>query len=164
MPSWVLPVEWCWPTWELNSSTSNPLRGIPPGGLRGFGLGFFPFFSRNKKSLALNIKSEEGREILLKLIPQVDVLIENFGPGTMDRLGYGYQALSKIDPHSHLLRAERFSPGSLRKASGLGRNRPDDGGIGLYDRASRPTASRRIFHRGYRWSAVWCYRDPAGIA
>jgi len=63
-------------------------QGDPTRRLRGFGLGFFPFFSRNKKSLALNIKSEEGREILLKLIPQVDVLIENFGPGTMDRLGY----------------------------------------------------------------------------
>ena len=76
----------------------EPPQGDPTRRLRGFGLGFFPFFSRNKKSLALNIKSEEGREILLKLIPQVDVLIENFGPGTMDRLGYGYQELSKIDP------------------------------------------------------------------
>jgi crotonobetainyl-CoA:carnitine CoA-transferase CaiB-like acyl-CoA transferase len=49
--------------------------------LRGFGLGLFPFFNRNKKSLVLDLKSEQGKSILKKLIASADVLLENFGPG-----------------------------------------------------------------------------------
>ena len=55
--------------------------------LKGFGSGFFTYFNRNKKSISIDLKSEKGKEILLKLVEYVDVLIENFGPGTMDRLG-----------------------------------------------------------------------------
>jgi len=76
----------------------EPPKGDPTRKLKGFGTGFFPFFSRNKKSLALDIKSDEGREIILKLAGQADVLMENFGPGTMDRLGFGYEELSKLNP------------------------------------------------------------------
>jgi len=76
----------------------EPPQGDPTRDLKGFGTGFFPFFSRNKKSLALNIKSDEGREIIMKLAEQADILIENFGPGTMERLGYGYDELSKFNP------------------------------------------------------------------
>jgi len=97
----------------------EPPQGDPTRRLRGFGLGFFPFFSRNKKSLALNIKSEEGREILLKLFPQVDVLIENFGPGTMDRLGYGFQELSKIAPTLIYCALKGFLRGPYEKRHAL---------------------------------------------
>jgi crotonobetainyl-CoA:carnitine CoA-transferase CaiB-like acyl-CoA transferase len=76
----------------------EPPQGDPTRELKGFGTGFFPFFSRNKRSLALDIKSDEGREIILKLVGQADVLMENFGPGTMERLGYGYDELSKLNP------------------------------------------------------------------
>ena len=76
----------------------EPPQGDPTRELKGFGTGFFPFFSRNKKSLALDIKSEEGKEIILKLAGQADVLMENFGPGTMERLGYGYDELNKLNP------------------------------------------------------------------
>jgi crotonobetainyl-CoA:carnitine CoA-transferase CaiB-like acyl-CoA transferase len=64
--------------------------------LKGFGTGYFPFYNRNKKSLSIDIKSDQGREVIWKLVQESDVLVENFGPGTMDRLGYGYTALSKI--------------------------------------------------------------------
>ena len=76
----------------------EPPQGDPTRELKGFGTGFFPFFSRNKKSLALDIKSDEGREIILKLARQADVLMENFGPGTMERLDYGYDKLSELNP------------------------------------------------------------------
>jgi crotonobetainyl-CoA:carnitine CoA-transferase CaiB-like acyl-CoA transferase len=76
----------------------EPPQGDPTRELKGFGTGFFPFFSRNKKSLALDIKSDEGREIIMKLAEQTDVLMENFSPGTMERLGYGYDELSKLNP------------------------------------------------------------------
>jgi crotonobetainyl-CoA:carnitine CoA-transferase CaiB-like acyl-CoA transferase len=76
----------------------EPPQGDPTRDLKGFGTGFFPFFSRNKKSLALDIKSDEGREIIMKLAEQADVVVENFGPGTMERLGYGYDKLSELNP------------------------------------------------------------------
>jgi crotonobetainyl-CoA:carnitine CoA-transferase CaiB-like acyl-CoA transferase len=65
----------------------NPLKGISTRLLKGFGQGFFSCYSRNKKSLAIDIKSPEGKSVIEKLLATADVLIENFGPGTMDRLG-----------------------------------------------------------------------------
>lgn len=60
-----------------------------------------PFYScnRGKKSLAIDLKSDEGKEILLKLVAKSDVFIQNFRPGTIERMGFGYDALSKINPN-----------------------------------------------------------------
>lgn len=66
--------------------------------MRGFANGFFYAFNRNKRSLAVDLKSEDGKAIIRRLTPQSDVVIENYGPGTMDRLGLGYSVLSKINP------------------------------------------------------------------
>ncbi len=52
----------------------------------------------NKKSVSLNAKSPEGKEIFRKLAQSADVIIENFRPGVMDRLGIGYQAIAEINP------------------------------------------------------------------
>lgn len=58
---------------------------------------FFRQLNRNKKSLALNLKEEEGREIAKKLAARADILIEGFRPGVMEKLGLGYDELSKIN-------------------------------------------------------------------
>ena len=60
--------------------------------------GTFIILNRGKKSITLNIASEKGRDIVKRLVRQVDVLIENFSPGTMDKLGLGYDELCKINP------------------------------------------------------------------
>jgi CoA:oxalate CoA-transferase len=60
--------------------------------------GTFIILNRGKKSITLNIASEKGRDIVKKLVAQVDVVIENFSPGTMDKLGLGYKELCKINP------------------------------------------------------------------
>jgi len=52
----------------------------------------------NKKSLTLNLKMEEGKEIFRRLVKSADVLVENFRPGVMARLGFSYEALSQINP------------------------------------------------------------------
>jgi CoA:oxalate CoA-transferase len=52
----------------------------------------------NKKSVSLNTKSAEGKEIFKKLAKDADVIIENFRPGVMDRLGIGYKVISEINP------------------------------------------------------------------
>jgi formyl-CoA transferase len=59
---------------------------------------FFLVLNANKRSLTLNLKSEEGKQLFRKVIEQSDVLVENFGPGALDRLGLGYQELSKLNP------------------------------------------------------------------
>jgi crotonobetainyl-CoA:carnitine CoA-transferase CaiB-like acyl-CoA transferase len=59
--------------------------------------GNFAILNRNKESLTLNFKSEDGRSIFYKLAERSDVLIEGFRPGVMERLGFGYEALSRIN-------------------------------------------------------------------
>jgi len=54
--------------------------------------------SRGKKSVSLNLKTEKGKEILRELVASADVVAENFLPGTMEKLGFGYQALKEIKP------------------------------------------------------------------
>lgn len=58
------------------------------------------FFSvnRGKKSVLLDLKAPEAQEIIYRLVPQVDVLTENFSPGVMDRLGFGYGTLARLNP------------------------------------------------------------------
>ena len=59
---------------------------------------FFLMLNANKKSITLDLKKERGREIFTRLVAQADVVIENFGPGAMERLGFGYERLSEINP------------------------------------------------------------------
>lgn len=54
--------------------------------------------NRNKRGIVINLKKEEGKEILRKLVCQADVFLENFVPGTMEKLGFGYQDVSKLNP------------------------------------------------------------------
>jgi len=58
---------------------------------------FFLILNANKQSLTLNLKTEEGKELFKKVIEKADVLVENFSPGALDRLGVGYKVLSKIN-------------------------------------------------------------------
>jgi crotonobetainyl-CoA:carnitine CoA-transferase CaiB-like acyl-CoA transferase len=66
--------------------------------LRGFTAGFFTYFNRNKRSLAVDLKSRKGAALVHRLAATADVAIENFAPGTMERLGCGYEALSALNP------------------------------------------------------------------
>jgi len=59
---------------------------------------FFLSFNANKRSLTLNLKHERGKEVFRKLLRTGDVLLENFGPGVIERLGFGYPALREINP------------------------------------------------------------------
>jgi crotonobetainyl-CoA:carnitine CoA-transferase CaiB-like acyl-CoA transferase len=76
----------------------EPLEGDNTRRLMGAGAGFYPMFNRNKKSLALDLKKMEGREIALKLICSADVMTENFRPGALQKMGFGYEDLKNRNP------------------------------------------------------------------
>ena len=59
---------------------------------------YYVNLNRGKKSITINLKTEEGKNIFKELVKQSDVLLENFRPGTMNRLGIGYEALKEINP------------------------------------------------------------------
>jgi crotonobetainyl-CoA:carnitine CoA-transferase CaiB-like acyl-CoA transferase len=97
----------------------EPPQGESTRRLKGFGTGYFPFYSRNKKSLAIDLKSAEGRDIIGKLATTADILVENFGPGTMERLGYGYEALRAINPRLIYLALKGFLSGPYEHRAAL---------------------------------------------
>ena len=72
-------------------------RTIPPITEAGEGY-VFSILNRGKKSVTLELKSEEGQKIARDLIAKSDVLLENFTPGVMDRLGLGYDDMKKLNP------------------------------------------------------------------
>src|SRR5690606_31629304 len=79
---------------------------------------------RNKSLISLNLRSEEGREIVKKLVKQCDVLVENFRPGLLEKWGLGYDTLSEINPGLVMVRISGFGQ------SGPYRERPGYGVIG----------------------------------
>jgi crotonobetainyl-CoA:carnitine CoA-transferase CaiB-like acyl-CoA transferase len=93
----------------------EPPTGDPTRLLKGLGVGYFSYFNRNKKSLAVDLKTAEGKRIIFKLVATADVVVENFGPGTMERLGYGYTALSAINARLIYCSLKGFLPGPYEK-------------------------------------------------
>jgi crotonobetainyl-CoA:carnitine CoA-transferase CaiB-like acyl-CoA transferase len=79
--------------------------------LKGFGAGYFGFFNRNKRSLAVDLRTPAGREVVWKLAGTADVLIENYAPGTMDRLGLGFEAVHARYPRLVYCEMKGFFPG-----------------------------------------------------
>jgi len=75
-----------------------PLAGDNTRRLQGSGAGFFPMFNRNKHSRVVDVKDPRGQEIVLRLVTGADVFSENFKAGTMERLGFGRDALRTLNP------------------------------------------------------------------
>ncbi len=71
----------------------EPVEGDKTRNLKGAGAGYFPMFNRNKRSLAVNLRSEAGNAAARKLVAQADVFIENFRPGALAKLGFDYPTL-----------------------------------------------------------------------
>jgi len=94
-------------------------EGDPTRYLQGFGTGFAPFLFRNRKSLAIDLKDPAGAEIIHKLLPTTDILVENFGPGTLERLGFGYETLSEQYPQLIYCALKGFMPGPYEKRIAL---------------------------------------------
>lgn len=76
----------------------EPIGGDATRRLVGSGAGYFPMYNRGKKSICLDLKSDAGRDIAVRLAASADILVENFRPGAIDRLGLGWESLSAINP------------------------------------------------------------------
>jgi crotonobetainyl-CoA:carnitine CoA-transferase CaiB-like acyl-CoA transferase len=96
----------------------------PPGGdktrnLPGLGIGFFRSFNRNKKSVVLDINTPDGHATAIELIGQCDVMLENFRPGLMTKLGLDYETLSTTHPDLIYVSHKGFLPGPYEHRTAL---------------------------------------------
>src|SRR6266702_346517 len=71
---------------------------------------YFMLLNANKRSVTLNLKEERGKEILRELIRHGDVFVENFAPGAIERLGFGYDEVKKINPRIIYAQVKGFAP------------------------------------------------------
>ena len=94
-------------------------HGDPTRTLTGFTSGFSDYFNRNKRSVAIDLKRPESRSLSDSLCANADVLIENFAPGTMERLGYGYDALAVAHPRLVYCALKGFLPGPYERRTAL---------------------------------------------
>jgi crotonobetainyl-CoA:carnitine CoA-transferase CaiB-like acyl-CoA transferase len=87
--------------------------------LPGLAAGFFTAFNRNKKSVALDMKSDEGMKVALRLIASSDIMIENFRPGMMKGLGLDYPTLSRLNDRLIYCSLKGFLPGPYERRTAL---------------------------------------------
>ena len=97
----------------------EPVTGDKTRKLKKSGSGYFLTYNRNKRSIALDVKTSEGREVVLKLLSTADVFIENFRPGAMDKLGFGHKELEKINPQLIYCSAKGFLNGPYQHRTAL---------------------------------------------
>jgi formyl-CoA transferase len=77
---------------------------------------YFTMLNGNKRSLTLNMKSDEGKDIFIRLLQGADIVVENFGPGVMDRLGFPWERIHEINPRLIYASLKGFGPGALQNA------------------------------------------------
>lgn len=91
---------------------------------------WWPVIARNKKSVTLNLREEEGQKLARRLIAEADVLVENFRPGTMEKWGLGYETLSEINPGLVMVRVSGYGQtGPYKDQAGFGSIGEAMGGI-----------------------------------
>ena len=121
--------------------------------------------NRNKRSVALDLKSSKGKEIALKLIDGADVVAENFRPGVMDKLGFGYDALRRRKPSLIYASASGYGPersicaASRSGSAGAGAIRAH----GDHRAAGRPDRARSAYPSSttmVRRCSLWAFLPP----
>mgnify|MGYP003578187202 CR=1 FL=1 len=72
---------------------------------------YFTMLNHNKRSITLDTKNPKGKEVLIELIKQCDVLVENFAPGALDRMGFSWERIQQINPRMIMASIKGFGPG-----------------------------------------------------
>ncbi len=97
----------------------EPMGGDQTRRLMGSGAGYFPMYNRHKASICLNLKAPEGLAIARQLAESADVLVENFRPGALDRLGLDYDSLAAVNPRLIYCSEKGFLPGPYEDRTAL---------------------------------------------
>jgi crotonobetainyl-CoA:carnitine CoA-transferase CaiB-like acyl-CoA transferase len=97
----------------------EPIGGDQTRRLLGSGAGYFPMFNRNKRSICLDLKAEEGVRIARRLVESADVMIENYAPGTLARLGLGADSFAASNPRLIACSAKGFLAGPYEHRTAL---------------------------------------------
>lgn len=123
----------------------EPIGGDKTRKLKGSGAGYFAMYNRNKQSICVDMKSSEGHEIIAKLVESADVVIENFRSGALEKIGYGYDDLAKINDQIIYMSARGFLKGPYENRTALDEVAQMMGGLaymtGPTDRPLRAGAS-----------------------
>ncbi|MBN6040540.1 formyl-CoA transferase [Amycolatopsis sp. 195334CR] len=75
---------------------------------------YFTMLNSNKRSITLNMKSERGKQLFTEMVPRFDILVENFGPGTIERMGYGWEKLRELNPRLIYASIKGFGDGPYK--------------------------------------------------
>lgn len=118
---------------KIESKSGDLTRSRPP--LRDGRSSYYAALNCGKRSIVLDLKSNEGREIVNELVKEADVVVENFRPGVMKRLGLGYEALSEINPRIVYCSISGFGQG--KSGDGKGAYAPTLHALSGFDSAMR---------------------------
>lgn len=123
----------------------EPVGGDNTRRLTGSGAGYFPMYNRNKKSICVDLKSEQGIALVHRLVGRADIVIENFRPGAMDKLGFGYETLRALNSRLVYCSLKGFLSGPYAHRTALDEVTQMMGGLaymtGLPDRPMRAGSS-----------------------
>ena len=97
----------------------EPIGGDKTRRLPGSGAGYFAMFNRNKNSICVDLKSPEGSEVIRDLLSDADVMIENFRPGALNKLGLDYESVKAINPGIIYQSSKGFLSGPYEKRTAL---------------------------------------------
>ncbi len=97
----------------------EPIGGDQTRRLLGSGAGYFPMYNRHKRSICLDLKSEAGLGVARSLAEGADVVVENFRPGALDRLGLDYDGLAAVNPRLIYASEKGFLPGPYEERTAL---------------------------------------------
>ena len=90
----------------VGDATRGQLRDIPDVDSL-----YFTMLNHNKRSITINTKDETGKEVLERLVKECDVLVENFAPGALDRMGFGWERIQELNPRMIMASVKGFGPG-----------------------------------------------------
>ena len=103
---------------------------------------YFTMLNGNKRSITVDSKHPKGKEIIERLIKTCDVLVENFAPGTLDRMGFTWERVHQLNPRMIMASVKGFGPGPYRRVQGLRERRAMRRRCGVDHRVPRGPAAR----------------------
>ncbi len=117
---------------------------------------YFTMLNHNKRSITLDTKNPKGKEVLTALIRKCDVLVENFGPGVLDRMGFPWEKIQSINPKMIVASIKGFGPGPYEDCKVYENVAQCTGGAGIDHGLSRRTAAghRRADRRQRHWISI----------